>query len=118
MVFRCLNLDEIFSWDNLAFSLSQNVQKRFWKRLTNKNFMTKTFLNVQKSHEREVNIFPQTLIILSQNHNKMTQKTYPRQNLNDQDFFFSKITHFFDNVLSPLSKCLFKIHFGHFNFIC
>ena len=59
--------------------------KKFENQLTNKKFWSKTVLNrdfsVEKSHVREVNIFPQKnknsryLIMIAQNHHKVTQMT-------------------------------------------
>lgn len=58
-------------------------------------------------------------IIIAQNHYKMTQITYHRQNLHDQAFFFLKVPIFMILSALPMQKFLFKIHFGHENFfIC
>ena len=39
--YNCSNVEEIFSWHNIASSLSQNVQQNFENRLTNKKVPVK-----------------------------------------------------------------------------
>ena len=54
-----LNVDEIFSWHNQVYSLSQDVQQKCCKRLTNKKVLVKNVFEWQLSVQNscEVNIF-------------------------------------------------------------
>ena len=52
--------------------------------------------------------------MIAQNQYKMTQMTYPRQNRQDEIFFFKTYPFFMIMDYLPCQcKSLFKIHFGH-----
>ena len=57
--------------------------------------------------------------MIDQNHYKMAQMTYPRQNLHGQNKIFEKYAISRSSIISIASaKSLFKNHFDHNNFIC
>ena len=57
--------------------------------------------------------------MIAQNYYKLTQMTYPRQNLHDQVKIFETYAFSRSLIISLANaKSLCKTHFGHKNFIC